>query len=445
MSHQTEAACLLETGSLYRERVLLQPKQGPPIFAGIKHGAFSLYFGDDPFYHVDLDGRWQRTFDDDVHYLKGLDTTVQAIERTREGPNLVLRRRTLSADETVERDAFVRSRAIDLLEGLSSERLTRLSPPPDKARTLADDDLRTMLDRIAQWDATSWLAQRDRYRAAYGPLPFLPPDAANALVLQASVGHAKGVSFGLAAPVEHSTRTAEEFAGHLRDVTALLGRRAAQYKAVFLGGSDVFARAFVDLEAIFRLIADAFPFVERGERRSSEVSNEGIQLDGVHVFVDDPGSIRIDQDQWRRLAELGLRRVSLGLESGNAAIRSIYGKDWPNEILAERVNQMKSAEIGVGILTLVDAGGIEGSSIHLDATAALINSLPLGPGDLVSLLDGNEVRDPMTEPGFTPLIGDSWSEHQAALRQRLMPVRSVRGAKVVPYSLEKQAGHFSST
>ena len=102
--HPTEAACLLEQGASYRRRIGLKPIAAPgdPIFAGFKHGAFSLYFGDAPIYHFDLEGRWQRAFVDGTHYLKGLDATVHAIDRVREGPNLVLKRRTL-ADAEAER------------------------------------------------------------------------------------------------------------------------------------------------------------------------------------------------------------------------------------------------------------------------------------------------------------------------------------------------------
>ena len=97
--HPTEAACLLEQGASYRRRIGLKPvaTTGDPIFAGFKHGAFSLYFGDAPIYHFDLEGRWQRAFVESTHYLKGLDATIHAIDRVREGPNLVLKRRTLAA------------------------------------------------------------------------------------------------------------------------------------------------------------------------------------------------------------------------------------------------------------------------------------------------------------------------------------------------------------
>src|SRR5262249_18246020 len=115
-NHLTEAACLLEQGASYQRRIGFDPvdSRGDPIFAGFKTGAFSLYFGDSPIYHFDLEGRWQRAFIDGTHYLKGLDGAIHAIDRVREGPNLVLKRRNLSYAEASDLDAIVRSTAIEL-------------------------------------------------------------------------------------------------------------------------------------------------------------------------------------------------------------------------------------------------------------------------------------------------------------------------------------------
>ena len=102
------------------------------------------------------------------------------------------------------------------------------------------------------------------------------------------------------------------------------------------------------------------------------------------------------------------------------------------------MDDLKEAGVGVGVLVLVDAGGVEHAGRHLEATADLINALPLGPGDLVSLLDGNEFLAP-GDHGFSPLIGPGWDAQQADLKVRLLPVRADRKAQVAAYSLEKQA------
>ena len=164
--------------------------QGRPnlLFAGFKKGAFSLYFGDAPIYHFDLEGRWQRAYVDVTHYLKSLDTSVHAIDRVREGANLVLRRRTLGADDIHDLDLQVRGIALGLIAELDGGRLLRQEPPMDKAQPLDNAALRDFLERIARWDAAAWDAHRRQYQATYGPLSFLPPDCQNAVVFQATYG-----------------------------------------------------------------------------------------------------------------------------------------------------------------------------------------------------------------------------------------------------------------
>ena len=213
MAEQTEAACLLETGALYRKRIGLRPSDGEPIFAGFKQAAFSLYFGDAPIYHFDGEGRWQRAFVEGIHYLKGLDTTVQTIDRVREGENLVLKRRTLSFAEASDFDASVRATALDLIDRLGSARLERMLPPSN-AEPLSDDELRSFLEQVARWDSAAWFAHREQYLGTYGPLPLLPPDCLNAVVLQATLGHANGITFGRGPAAEHYVRAPAEFAEH---------------------------------------------------------------------------------------------------------------------------------------------------------------------------------------------------------------------------------------
>src|SRR5436309_625498 len=124
----TEAEALFESGALYGRRALFRTTGGEPLFAGLKPGALSLYFGDEPFFHFDLEGRWQRAYADGRHWHKGLDSTVQTIERTRRGVNLVLTRRTLGFAEASDFDARVRSTALDLIAALGAGRLEPAEP-----------------------------------------------------------------------------------------------------------------------------------------------------------------------------------------------------------------------------------------------------------------------------------------------------------------------------
>ncbi|WP_406695335.1 hypothetical protein V5E97_30350 [Singulisphaera sp. Ch08] len=436
MALQTEAECLLDTGALYGVRVMFRNAQGDPIFAGFKQGAFSLYYGDGPIYHFDREGRWQRAFLHGIHYLKGLDTTIQAIDRVREGANLVLKRRTLFFAEASDLDALIRATALDLLEALAAGRLERVDPP-SKAQPLSSEMLYDFLERVVGWDATAWFAHREKYLATYGILPFLPPDSQNSLILQATLGHADGIVFGGGSPAPHYQRSSDEFATHTREVVKLFGQRRLQYRNIFLAGSDVLRLPSEAVTGFLETIAQSELCAASGEMPG--FTEPLPRLEAVHAFLDNPTRPRPTLEQWRTYRQLQLRRVIVGVESGDPTIREFYRRTWKNEDLIALVSDLKQADIAVGVMVLIDAGGVEHAEPHLTSTADLINSLELGKGDIVSLLDANEFRDPQQQgPKFTPLAGLRWTEQQAKLKHALLPLRSNRGVKVVPYSLEKQ-------
>ena len=438
MAQTTEAACLLQSGSMYPQRLGLKDRSGDVIFAGVKPGGVSVYFGDAPIYHFDLDGRWQRAFVDGMHYLKGLDGTARSMAREREAGGLVLRRTTLPYGEAADLDASIRAVALDLIDDLDSGSLEVL-PTPSKAREFTPESFRSFLERVSGWDPAAWFAHRERYLATYGPLPFLPPDCPNPLLLQATLGHEAGRAFGRARPAEHYVRSLEEFREHVRSVARLTGRRLAQHRDVFLGGADLLRRPLAEVIGTLRIIGEIFPLevenppVAQGEGWDDFATNLG----PVHAFLDDFGPTLPDLDGWRGLRAAHLGRVTLGVESGDPAIRSAFGKDWADDALRATVGGLKAAGIGVGLVVLVGAGGRAMAGRHLDATASLLASLPMGAGDLVALVDARSF-DRSTVEGLDPLSDDETARQVADLKGRSAGARPSKGPKVVAYNPDKR-------
>ena len=94
-------------------------------------------------------------------------------------------------------------------------------------------------------------------------------------------------------------------------------------------------------------------------------------------------------------------------------------------------------------IVLSGACGQESAERHITATTELMNALPLGPGDVVSLIDAVEARvsdqEDRAEPcRFPALTSREHDARRAEFKARLEPLRTVRKAKVVPYNLEKQ-------
>ncbi len=439
--HPTEAACLLNQGATYVRRVGFNPVHGPgdPIFAGVKRGAFSIYFGDAPIYHFDLEGRWQRAFVAGTHYLKGLDGAVHAIERVRIGENLVLERRTLSPAEATDLDERVRSMAQSIIASVNAGLVGRAEPPAGKAVPLVTDELRVLLDRISRWDSSAWLAHRRKYDEALGPISFLPPECQNAVVVQGTCESAPGFASPLEPACNSLVRSGEQFAEHIAEVAELWGRRLLQSRVVFLGGNEVLHQPVDNILGYLSAIGRTFPIEPRTRAGSpNRGDDDHVRFDGVHTFLTDFARSLPDRSGFSALAAHGVVRVSLGVESGSPAVRSMYRKNWDNDALRAAVADLKSAGLGTSVLTIVGAGGVEQAEVHLEQTARLIESLELGAGDFVFLLDENEICDSNALPaGLTPLSRSTWLEQQGKLKEALAPLKK-RAIKVLPYTLEKQ-------
>ena len=187
------------------------------LFVGVKRGAFSLYFDDEPIYHFDLDGRWQRAYIGGNHVRKALDQSVDMIGRDRVPEGIAIRRQALAHEEIASLDDAFRDVALDVSVGLATKRYEVVEPPTSDV-SLTRDELGDLLDRVAAWDASAWFAMRERYLRIYGTgATFIPPDAQNAIVLD---------------PFDEDgrSRDADEFAVHCREVSRFLGRRASRHR-----------------------------------------------------------------------------------------------------------------------------------------------------------------------------------------------------------------------
>jgi hypothetical protein len=228
---------------------------------------------------------------------------------------------------------------------------------------------------------------------------------------------------------------------HAAEVAALWGRRLSQSRVVFLAGSDVLHQPLALVVAYLDALHCTLSIVEPGEgesRAQKNATEAAPRLEGAHAFIDDFSPPLPDRAGWAELCRRGLGRVSLGVESGDPAVRAFYRKAWSDADLVATVKDLKSAGIGVSVLALVGAGGVERADSHVSQTARLFESLELGGGDFVFLLDEHELREPGDNlRGLTPVEGSASLAQQARLKEALAPLKR-RGAKVLPYSLTKQ-------
>lgn len=404
---ETEAEALLRAGALYPLRAGLRLADDRLLFVGIKHGAVSLYFGNDPSYHFDLEGRWLRSFVDPSHFLRRLDGTTQAIDRPRVGNQMLLDRRTLDEAEAAALDESIRSMAIQLGDRVASGEL-KVVPPPDPARVIEADRIRAILGRIAGWDSDRWFAHRRRFAETYRSLPILPPDSQGALVLQATLPSGEGGNTIARAP--------DAFAEHCRRVTALLGDGVVPYRTLFLAGPDVLRRPVGEAESYFRIASACFPLAESpAPPRKSDLPVDRPHRDGIHTFVGNSDGLPPERSSWARFRVLGLRRVSFGVSLGDPDM--VGDLITPRLELPDLVSGARLAGVLVSVVVRVGSPSVE-ERADLERR---FQPLGLGKGDHVYLVDDDQ------DAGAVASLLDDFA-----------PLRRASGVKVLPYSLRKQ-------
>ena len=195
------------------------------------------------------------------------------------------------------------------------------------------------------------------------------------------------VNFGSGCSVrgEPHRRTRDEFEQHARAVAALWGRRLLQCRTVFLAGSDALLLPAADVKSHLKTIHDVLAASAGSEPgpTATKSTHFWMTLSPADPIVIPGGNS----------PTLGLNRVSIGIASGDPAVRALHHQHWSDQDLPSVFADLKSAGIGASVLTLVGSGGADHAESHVTKTAALIESLALSPGDFVFLLDENELHD----------------------------------------------------
>jgi hypothetical protein len=347
-----------ELGSAYR-RVVELP--GGELALGRREHLFSLFAGETDLLHFDLEGRLHRAWLDGRSYQRGLDGRVRRVEPEGAGTE-----RAFSIEVMEPAGAETVLRRVDALVLRAEQALSALTDPE-----LAEL-LRLAAARVG---AAARAEEARRFSAAYEPIPILPPDQNRALVVQLTSGCSwnrcefchlyKDARFAMKSPVE--------LREHVERVLSLVGRALPLRRGVFLGQANALV---LGRDKLLPLLSEL--------RRLLDVARAPEALRSYAAFIDafsKPKPVA----ELCELGALGLRSVSLGLESGSDRVLSELGKPAESEAAVALVDGLHTAGIGVGVIVLVGAGGRRLASAHVEATVATLLRMGLGPGDRVYL------------------------------------------------------------
>ena len=278
---------------------------------------------------------------------------------------------------------------------------------PHPAGELAAD-VRLALSRAAAFDGRAANLDARRFRDVYQPIGILPPDQYLALVLQATEGCSfRTCTFCDFYRQDYRVKNRSAFAEHVARVRDYLGESLRlRARTIFLGSANALAVPMSGLVPLFDLLVEQFP----GRP--------------VYAFLDGFTGVLKTAHDYRELGARGLRRVYIGLESGHDPLLAFVRKPSTRGQAVETVRAIKAAGVNVGVMVLVGLGGERFADAHVADTAAAVNEMTLGAGDLLYFselvdLPGSPYLASVAQAGIRALTADERKAQRRAIESRL--------------------------
>ena len=401
--------------------------RGVPVTASLKDTSVSLAADERYVASWDLGGRLYSAWRFGHTWRRGLNG--QVLYKTRDEQDGAAhgydarQRRTLTAAEAArvvdEAAAFAR----DVVASMETDgtEWPDLTPGAEGAAAALLGRLR----QCAAFDAARAESDAAEFSRVYRPIGILPPDQYLSIVLQAT----EGCSFGTCTFCDlyhdgYRVRTAEEFRAHVREALAYLGDSILlRRRSIFLGAANALAVPMPRLVELFEALREEFPAPPP-----------------VRAFVDAFTGVRKEAADYERLRELGLGRVYVGLESGHDPLLAFVRKPGTSAQAVETARALKAAGVGIGAIVMIGLGGREFAELHATDTAAVVNAMGLGEGDILYFSDLVEVPGtayPVIagRTGLTPLTLPDRLAQLDALKARLS--FAGRGPQLARYDIRE--------
>ena len=352
-----------------------------------------MLVGDEaPSYSFDLAGRLIGAFVDGRNYRRGLDNRVM---QKWAGPGGARQRRWLAPEET---QTFLEDTY--RLAAESAQVLLR-QPEGHKYPQLA---------ALCRWDWPALQADAARFAQVYRPIGILPPDQYLALVLQASEGcsHNRCTFCDFYRDRSFRIKSAEQLHEHILAVQEFFGPAIALRRSVFLADANALVAPMARLRAWLDVIEGSFPRTD------------------FYSFMDAFDVQRKSASEWAELAQRGLRRVYIGLESGDDPLLRFLQKPGRAADAVSAVSTLKSAGIAVSVIVMTGIGGDRYAAEHTAQTVTALNAMPLTGGDIIYFSPfveraGSVYSQLSRQASIRPLTAGEVARQETAIRAGLRP------------------------
>jgi len=349
----------------------------------------------------DLAGRLWTAYLDGVSYRRGLDGKMIAKWRA---PGNERKRHWLASTEAAAVEQRAHDEMAGLVHALETDEFSINTPlPPDGMEVLC---------RAAAFDHTQSLADAEGFQQVYKPIGILPPDRYMSIVLQVT----EGCSFNTCTfctfykDRPFRIKSPREFRAHSAAVRDYLGAGISLRRTIFLGDANALVIPMARLLPLIDVVHQEF-----------DVSASG----GIYAFLDGFSGEKKSSEDYAVLADQGLTRVYIGLESGHDALLSFLKKPGTAADSVAAVRAMKEGGIAVGVIILLGAGGRQFSQEHVTDTARVLNVMDLGADDIVYFSEmitseGMPYAQDALNAGLVPLTHPECTAQQEAIEARLI-------------------------
>ncbi len=310
-------------------------------------------------YTYDATGRpWTFLLEGRV-YRRALNGNMLVKWREPGGPRQRLR---LPPEEARREEAHAREYVAAWAQALRTGRARTRTPLPRRVWEL--------LERILAFDEARSREDAARYLQVYKPIGILPPDQYLSVVVQVT----EGCSFNTCTfctfyrDRPFRIKTPEVLARHIQAVRDYLGEGLFLRRHLFLGDANALVVPMPRLLPLLEEVRRGFP-----EERFRE----------MYAFLDGFSGEKKSPEDYARLRALGLRRVYIGLESGDPDLLRFLRKPGTPQDAIHAVRAMKAGGLAVGVIVLLGAGGHRYARGHVQHTVEVLRAMSLDRGDLL--------------------------------------------------------------
>ena len=359
-----------------------------------------------------------------------------ALWRGEEGRRV---RNWLEIDEASHLWNSTRERLKPLLDRVDPRGLPGLAYH-DEGPPSSESDLIDALNMLAEWDVEALRRDADRFASIYSPVGILPPDQYMAQVVQMT----HGCSFNTCTfctfyrDIPFRIKSSDELREHLEEVDRYLGRGTSLRHSIFLGDANALVVPIEKLEPLLEIVADHYSDRLTTPKRTTDSDRA---FNGMHAFLDGFSGAKKSAEDYNRLRELGLRRVTVGLESGHDPLLEWLHKPGSSADAVRSVEALKEGGVQVCLVVLIGAGGETFSRGHIQDTKTLLAEMPVDSEDIIYFSEfvdeaGSPYGVVVKEDGVIPLKREAMERQRCEIASVLSP-HSDGGPRTALYDIRE--------